>query len=373
MSIIKIIGTRLYQWESGRQLQIIPLPNHTVSCVHFSNPGDSESLVVEPKEANGMLVADIPNILLQNGKNIIVHTVDASADYVETLTDCELHVRRRAKPSNYVYEETEVLSYEIISKRMKALENNLDEQVSDAITDYLEKNQISIPTSGGYYIPEIVQLSSNMVMVYFIPSEEGMEEVIEQPVHLPEGVGISSIETKESTEDSGINTITVKLTNGKTKSFNVRNGGTGNNGITPHIGANGNWFLGERDTRLPSQGLGIKETAVKVYEASENDSAGYVIVTITYTDDTKSEFKLTNGITPDIGKNGNWFFGEKDTGVPASGGSGVDFGTDATLKLENGILSVNTTNDMEQDNTLPITSAGVFATVGNIEALLKTI
>lgn len=52
---------------------------------------------------------------------------------------------------------------------------------------------------------------------------------------------------------------------------------------------------------------------------------------------------------------------------------GVDFKTDDTLILENGILSVNTTNEMEQDNTLPITSAGVFATVGNIEALLKTI
>ncbi len=52
---------------------------------------------------------------------------------------------------------------------------------------------------------------------------------------------------------------------------------------------------------------------------------------------------------------------------------GVDLETDSTLKLENGILSVNTTNQMEQDNTLPITSAGVFATVGNIEALLKTI
>lgn len=47
--------------------------------------------------------------------------------------------------------------------------------------------------------------------------------------------------------------------------------------------------------------------------------------------------------------------------------------TDETLKMENGILSVNTTNQMEQDNTLPITSAGVYATVGNIEVLLKTI
>lgn len=56
---------------------------------------------------------------------------------------------------------------------------------------------------------------------------------------------------------------------------------------------------------------------------------------------------------------------------PPSGG--VDFKTDHTLKLENGILSVNTTDLMERDNTLPITSAGVYATVGNIEALLNTI
>lgn len=54
-------------------------------------------------------------------------------------------------------------------------------------------------------------------------------------------------------------------------------------------------------------------------------------------------------------------------------GGGVKFETDETLTLKDGVLSVNTTNDMEKDNTLPITSAGVYATVGNIEALLKTI
>lgn len=61
------------------------------------------------------------------------------------------------------------------------------------------------------------------------------------------------------------------------------------------------------------------------------------------------------------------------TWKPLATGGGVNFETDETLTLKDGILSVNTTNDMEQDNTLPITSAGVFATVGNIEALLKTI
>jgi hypothetical protein len=56
---------------------------------------------------------------------------------------------------------------------------------------------------------------------------------------------------------------------------------------------------------------------------------------------------------------------------PSSGG--VNFETDTSLTLKDGVLSINTTDQMEQDNTLPITSAGVYATVGNIEALLKTI
>jgi hypothetical protein len=58
--------------------------------------------------------------------------------------------------------------------------------------------------------------------------------------------------------------------------------------------------------------------------------------------------------------------------VSGSGGNAV-LDTDATLKFENGVLSVNTTDMMEQNNMLPITSAGVFAVVGNIEALLKTV
>lgn len=44
-----------------------------------------------------------------------------------------------------------------------------------------------------------------------------------------------------------------------------------------------------------------------------------------------------------------------------------------TIIMEDGVLSVNTTNDIEQDNTRPITSAGVYTTVGNIEVILQTI
>jgi hypothetical protein len=54
-------------------------------------------------------------------------------------------------------------------------------------------------------------------------------------------------------------------------------------------------------------------------------------------------------------------------------GDGTNFRTDHTLSLSGGVLSVNTTNYAEADNTLPITSAGVHRAVGNIEELLKTI
>ena len=56
-----------------------------------------------------------------------------------------------------------------------------------------------------------------------------------------------------------------------------------------------------------------------------------------------------------------------------SGEVGVNFTTDETLTLNDGILSVNTATDIEEDNTLPITSSAVYTTVGNIDILLKTI
>ena len=70
----------------------------------------------------------------------------------------------------------------------------------------------------------------------------------------------------------------------------------------------------------------------------------------------------------------------------SSGGSGtVSVGIASAEKLgvirvgenltinDKGILSVDTADDVEQDNTRPITSAAVHTTVGNIEILLSTI
>lgn len=56
-----------------------------------------------------------------------------------------------------------------------------------------------------------------------------------------------------------------------------------------------------------------------------------------------------------------------------SNGGGTQFETDETLSLKDGVLSVNTTNVVEENNPLPVTSAAVHSIVGDIETLLALI
>ena len=61
----------------------------------------------------------------------------------------------------------------------------------------------------------------------------------------------------------------------------------GEDGTTPHIGSNGNWYIGDTDTGVSSKGT-----------------------------------KGSDGITPHIGANGNWYIGTTDTGISARGEKG---------------------------------------------------
>ena len=91
MDTIKIVGNPLYQWELGRKVQLFPLPNMTVDEVHFSNHGDPEALVVKPKDENGMIIAEIPNVLLQSGTPVIVYSVNVAEGFIDTLRSCTHH------------------------------------------------------------------------------------------------------------------------------------------------------------------------------------------------------------------------------------------------------------------------------------------
>lgn len=157
MSTIKIIGNPLYQWEIGRKVQIVPLSNMIVNEVHFSNHGDSEALVVKPTEENGVITATIPNILLQSGRPLVVHSVNVAEDLTDTLCLCVFDVRQRAKPSNYAYTEVDILNFSTLEKRLEAVEKCLNEEDEDSnIVDHNGKlKQDVLPD--GYPYKEVVE------------------------------------------------------------------------------------------------------------------------------------------------------------------------------------------------------------------------
>ena len=65
----------------------------------------------------------------------------------------------------------------------------------------------------------------------------------------------------------------------------------------------------------------------------------------------------------------------KDSSLPLPDGEGgFPYQLGNSLKITGvNTLEVNTASQVEADNTLPITSAAVHTTVGNIDALLQTI
>ena len=133
-------------------------------------------------------------------------------------------------------------------------------------------------------------------------------------------------------------------------------GADGKDGITPTIGENGNWYLGDTDTGKPSRGAdGAKGDKGDPGEKGDKGDA------FTYADFTAAQLAALkgekgdpgekgntgatgpagpagvpgkdgpkgdpgvpgkDGVTPTIGSNGNWYLGTTDTGKPSRGEQG---------------------------------------------------
>lgn len=65
--------------------------------------------------------------------------------------------------------------------------------------------------------------------------------------------------------------------------------------------------------------------------------------------------------------------GTSSANLKGDPGDVASFDTDESLTLENGVLKVNTTSVVAQNSTLPVTSAAVYALVGDIESALAAI
>lgn len=123
-----------YQWDLNRQILVT---DPTIAEVHFCNRTEDCSLVTEVKEIGGFLLADVPNILLQQSFDLHVYAYDGNA----TRYDAVFTVKPKSKPSDYAYTETEIKSFEHLENRIDQIEKNgiSQDTIDEAITDYLEQ------------------------------------------------------------------------------------------------------------------------------------------------------------------------------------------------------------------------------------------
>lgn len=108
--------THFWQWDLNQKLYI----TGAQPCqVHFVQEGSNEVLEVETvKEAEGRFSAPVPNILLQEAKPFAVYIYTATEDGpCKTVKKNTFHVYEREKPEGYIYEETEVKTWEGLAAR----------------------------------------------------------------------------------------------------------------------------------------------------------------------------------------------------------------------------------------------------------------
>ena len=131
----------LYQWDLDRRVRV---SDPTIGEVHFCNRTSDCSLVVKTytdDTYDGQVYANIPNILLQDARPIRVY---AYVDDKFTLTEQQIAVKSRTRPSDYVYTETEIKSYEYLDAKLTQIEELgfSEETVQEAVTHHFVKHPI---------------------------------------------------------------------------------------------------------------------------------------------------------------------------------------------------------------------------------------
>ena len=267
----------LWQWDTGRRLRV----GSGVEQIHYQNRALGCSVDVDVG-ADGTAI--IPDELLQDCHTLTayVYVTDDTGAY--TMVQQDFIVHKRAKPSGYVYTPTDQMTLQTIQRQIGDLAD-LTTEAKDTLVAAINEaartgggdGSMDLRVADGY-----VQYSTDGGMTW-------------------------------------TNLIAMAELKGK-------------DGITPTIGANGNWYLGEEDTGKPSRGAtgtpgaaghSPVVTATKSGKTTTISVDGAAIATVEDGVDGKPGAAGADGVTPHIGDNGNWYLGAEDTGKPSRGAIGA--------------------------------------------------
>ena len=118
----------VYQWDINVKL-LLDEGNESADEVHFSARFSRVSLSVEVIHTEDSSYVTIPNILLQKSNDIIAYSYITNADGSYTKYDTIIPVIARPKPSGYIYEETEILTWKTLDDKI----DDLGRSTADAV------------------------------------------------------------------------------------------------------------------------------------------------------------------------------------------------------------------------------------------------
>ena len=114
-------GEYFYQWDLGQRLLVT---DPEIVEVHFCNQTGDCALVTPVYEEDGVRLANVPNVLLQNTKNIRVYGCIEEGTSIFARDMQIFRVIARGKPDDYAYTEEDIRKYEDLEQRIEELEEN---------------------------------------------------------------------------------------------------------------------------------------------------------------------------------------------------------------------------------------------------------
>ena len=251
--MIKLADGRgsLYQWDTGRQVEC------DAEQVHFSNHHYGTSIDVDVQ--NGK--ATIPNQLLTSATPLKAWAwvTDSSGEY--TKEEQIFLVTKRNKPSDYVYTPAEIKTWQDLQNQIGDLNNlttehkdNLVNAINDAALGGGSGSVDSVNGKTGAVVLTAEDINyDNDNTVYELMSQWSVDlETV--------GNALVTLDKNSHTHSNKDTLDKLSVSNGKLQyngsdvGLKGDKGADGKDGITPTIGANGNWYLDTTDTGKPSRG-----------------------------------------------------------------------------------------------------------------------
>lgn len=261
MATIKLADGRgeLYQWDTGRKVVI---DDESIKRVHYQNRFYGRTVDVDV--SGGFAI--IPDRLLQSCSPLTVFAWSGNPDDGYTKIEKTFEVNRRNKPSDYVFTPVDQKTLGDLQEQIGDLAD-LTTEAKDTLVAAINEvartgsgaGSIGLRVAGGYiqYSTDSGSTWQNLIAVAELKGDKGdpgeKGDTGAQGAKGDTGATGPAGPQGPKGDPGAAGTPGKDGTNGK-DGADGKPGAPGADGVTPHIGDNGNWYLGGTDTGKPSRG-----------------------------------------------------------------------------------------------------------------------